>query len=30
MMVGEESVVQLKAIKEIFDPKFILGKGNIF
>jgi D-lactate dehydrogenase (cytochrome) len=30
MMVGEESVRQLKAIKEIFDPKFILGKGNIF
>lgn len=30
MMVGEESLTQLKAIKEIFDPGFILGKGNIF
>ena len=30
MMVGEESLAQLKAIKEIFDPGFILGKGNIF
>jgi len=30
MMVGEESLAQLKAIKEIFDPEFILGKGNIF
>jgi len=23
-------LTQLKAIKEIFDPGFILGKGNIF
>ena len=30
MMVGEETLTQLKAIKEIFDPEFILGKGNIF
>ena len=30
MMVGEESLTQLKAIKETFDPEFILGKGNIF
>ena len=29
-MVGEKSLAQLKAIKEIFDPGFILGKGNIF
>ena len=29
-MVGEESLTQLRAIKEIFDPGFILGKGNIF
>ena len=29
-MVGEESLAQLRAIKEIFDPGFILGKGNIF
>jgi len=29
-MVGEGSLMQLKAIKEIFDPEFILGKGNIF
>jgi len=29
-MVGEKSLTQLKAIKEIFDPGFILGKGNIF
>jgi hypothetical protein len=29
-MVGEESLRQLKAIKKIFDPEFILGKGNIF
>ena len=30
MMVGEDSLIQLKTIKEIFDPEFILGKGNIF
>ena len=30
MMVGEEHLRQLKAIKKIFDPEFILGKGNIF
>ena len=29
-MVGEKSLAQLKAIKEIFDPGFILGKGIIF
>ena len=30
MMVGEEALTQLKAIKGVFDPEFILGKGNIF
>ena len=30
MMVGEESLTQLKTIKGVFDPEFILGKGNIF
>ncbi len=30
MMVGEDSLTQLKTIKGIFDPEFILGKGNIF
>ena len=29
-MVGDDSLKELKAIKEIFDPMFILGKGNIF
>ena len=29
-MVGEESLTQLRAIKETFDPEFMLGKGNIF
>ena len=29
-MVGEDSMAQLKRIKDIFDPDFFLGKGNIF
>jgi D-lactate dehydrogenase (cytochrome) len=29
-MVGEDSLAELKRIKEIFDPNFFLGKGNIF
>ena len=29
-MVGELSLRELKTIKENFDPRFILGKGNIF
>jgi len=29
-MAGDQSLDQLKAIKKIFDPNFILGKGNIF
>ena len=29
-MVGESSLVELRAVKEILDPRFILGKGNIF
>ena len=29
-MVGESSLADLKAVKGIFDPRFILGRGNIF
>ena len=29
-MVGETSIKELKSIKKIFDPCFLLGKGNIF
>ena len=29
-MAGVQSLDQLKSIKKIFDPNFILGKGNIF
>ncbi len=29
-MVGDDSLNELKAIKEVFDPRFLLGKGNIF
>ena len=29
-MVGESSLKELKNIKKMFDPKLILGTGNIF
>ena len=29
-MVGESSLNELRKVKKIFDPRFILGKGNIF
>jgi len=29
-MVGESSLSELMGIKKLFDPRFLLGKGNIF
>ncbi len=29
-MYGEKIISEMKAIKKIFDPKFILGRGNMF
>jgi hypothetical protein len=29
-MYGKETIEKMKSIKKIFDPNFILGRGNIF